>query len=168
MDPYIGQIAVFGFNYAPIGWAPCNGQLLQIDDYTALFSLIGTTYGGDGQTTFGLPDLRGCASVNQGQGPGLSIWDMGEFQGSEQVTLTLPQLARHSHQLMGATTGQTQPSPANAVLGPGQRWNTTAPDTNTNASSIGFTGGNQPHDNMQPYLAVNFCIALEGIYPPRS
>lgn len=166
--PYIGQIAAFGFNFAPYGWVLCQGQMLSIDEYSALFSLIGTTYGGDGVQTFGVPDLRGRASVNQGQAPGLSNWVLGEKLGTEQVTLNGPEMPQHTHTLMAVTTGNPQSSPANSVLGPGEFWSNLAPDSSTNQGSIQFAGGSQPHENRQPCLVVNFCMATEGLYPPRS
>jgi microcystin-dependent protein len=156
-EPYIGEIVLYGFNFAPRGWAHCNGQILQIAQFTALFSLLGTTYGGNGQTTFALPDLRGRVPLHPGQGPGLSYHDLGETGGTETVTLTASQLPLHAHGLpevqvrgtgtpaVGATTG--------GALG--------------TAATEG-AGGNQPHPNMQPYLGLYYAIALEGLYPPSN
>lgn len=169
-EPYLGELRCFGFNYPPRGWAYCQGQLLPIAQNTALFSLLGTMYGGNGQTTFGLPDLRGRAPIGFGQGPGLSPRELGEVGGEEQVTLTAAQIPPHTHTVMGATDASTK-SPTNAVPGVtagGSSYSST-PSTPMNAGMIPPSGGgNQPHDNISPYLATNWCIALEGLYPPRS
>jgi microcystin-dependent protein len=145
-QPYIAEIRLFGGNFAPYGWSFCNGALLSISQNDAMFNLIGTTYGGDGQNTFGLPDLQGRVPVHQGQGPGLSNYVLGQKGGAETVTLTVGQLPAHNHAAIGAYG----PGPSNATM---------------NAGCIGNTGGNQPHDNVLPFTAVSFIISLQGIYP---
>lgn len=169
--PFVGQIDIVPYNFAPVGWAMCQGQLLSIAQNTALFSLVGTTYGGDGESTFALPDFRGRMAIGQGGGPGLSPYVMGQSGGVEQVTLTLGQLPIHSHAAMAS-------SAPSSALGPGgSEWATTttylysstattlAPMNNT---AIGAVGGGQPHENRPPFLVMNFIIALEGIYPSRE
>jgi len=176
MDPFIGQIEAFGFNFAPRGWAQCNGQLISISQNPALFSLLGTTYGGDGRTTFGLPDLRGRVAINQGQGPGLSTYVMGQVSGSEGVTLQLPQMPSHNHVATFRGNGEDASSgePGNKTLGLASTniYNANPPESgqtlNAGSIQVGVAGGNMPHNNMQPYLVVNYCIALVGIFPPRS
>lgn len=181
MDPTLSEIRIFAGNFAPLSWAFCNGALMSIAENTALFSLLGTTYGGDGQTTFALPDLRGRVAVGTGQGPGLSNWDLGEVQGSESVTLIQTQLPAHNHgasatvlpfaDTSGATT--TNPSGAYPSIAPGDLY---AASVTSGISmgptpvsfSLNPTGQNQPHDNMMPYLAMNYIIAVEGIYPSRN
>ena len=174
-EPFLGEIRMFGGNFAPVGWAFCSGQLLPIAQNTALFSLLGTTYGGNGQTTFALPDLRGRVPMSFGQGPGLSPRNLGEAAGSEGVTLLTTQMPSHNHAANGATGNATAPSPQGGVWaqqvdsqgGTGNGY-TAAPNTTMSPQAIGQAGGNQPHDNLQPYLCVNFIIALQGIYPSRS
>jgi microcystin-dependent protein len=171
-DCYIGEIRMFGGNFAPVGWAFCDGSLLSIAQYDALFNLIGTTYGGDGQTTFALPDLRGRFPVHQGQGAGLSPRTLGEMAGSESVTLQLTQIPSHNHIPVASTTAGNSNDPG------GMYWASSASvpqylpgdqaNTNMNTGAIGSTGGSQPHDNMQPYLVINFIISLEGIYPSQN
>jgi len=176
-EPFIGQIIMFGGNFAIRGWALCDGQLLPISQYTALFSLLGTTFGGDGRATFALPDLRGRVPLHFGQGPGLSQYQLGQTGGAEQVTLNAAQIPAHNH-----------PATANALNGPGNSnvaaGNVWAKDLGTqsatysnaapnaamspNALTVGNAGGSQPHTNVQPYLCINFLIALEGIYPSRN
>lgn len=168
MDPFIGEIRSFGFNFAPVGWALCNGQLLSISQNTALFSLLGTMYGGNGQTTFGLPDLRGRVSLGFGQGPGLSMRTQGEVGGSETVTLTQATLPPHSHTVAASSTATTK-NPSGSlpsVTGAGSSYGTTA-DLVMSPSMIGGGGSGQPHDNMAPYLVLNWCIATQGIFPSR-
>jgi microcystin-dependent protein len=170
-EPFIGEIQLVGFNFAPIGWATCSGQLVAISQNEALFTLIGTTYGGDGQQTFALPDLRGRRIVGAGQGPGLSNYVNGQVGGEESVTLTLVQMPQHSH------TPNASSAPGTSLTPAGNYWasqtatalysNAPAP-ANMAAGLIGNAGGNQPHDNMQPYLVMNYIIALEGIYPSRN
>lgn len=167
-DPFIGEIRNFGFSFAPTGWAQCWGQLMSISQNTALFSLLGTMYGGDGRTTFGLPDLRGRTSISLGQGPGLTGRDQGEVGGEEQVTLNPQQLPAHNHSV-GAASSAASKNPANAVPGftsGGSSYAATA-DVTMSPQMVGGGGNGQPHDNMQPYLVTNWCIATEGIYPSR-
>jgi microcystin-dependent protein len=171
-EPFLGQIQTFGFNFAPRGWALCNGQILPIAQNTALFSLLGTTYGGNGQTTFALPNLQSRVPVHFGQGPGLSPYDLGQASGTETVTLTANQIAAHAHPYAPAANGgdATSAKPAGkfmantaaAVYAP------TSDGTLMGNQTTGPAGGNQPHENLQPYLAINFCIALEGIFPSRN
>ncbi|MBD2753686.1 phage tail protein [Spirosoma validum] len=181
MEPFIGQICLFPYNYAPRGWAFCQGQLLQINQYTALFSLLGTTYGGNGQTTFGLPDLRGRVAISSGQGPGLGSYSLGQVAGTENVTLNSNQMPSHSHALMGSTDAATASTISNNVpaTSNGSTEGSETPVTvnayaaannlvPANPNAIGAAGGNQGHDNMQPYLCLNYCIALEGIFPSRN
>lgn len=169
-DPFVAEIRIFPFNFAPRGWAWCNGQLLPISQNTALFSLLGTTYGGDGKSNFALPDLQGRASMHQGQGPGLSVRDLGESGGSETVTLLASEIPAHTHALNASGGPANIQAPADTrVLG---RANTTvyaAPSNPVQLAPEALTsaGGNLPHNNMQPYLTLYFNIALQGIYPPR-
>ncbi len=172
-DPFVAEIRIFPFNFAPKGWAWCDGQLLPLSQNTALFSLLGTTYGGDGKSNFALPDLQGRAPMHPGQGPGLSLHDLGETGGSETVSLLESEIPAHSHGLrassdaadlfgpgpqtsLASSTGGTayQPSNANLVM--------MAPEV------LAPAGGDQPHNNMQPYLTFYFCIALQGVFPPRG
>ena len=173
-EPYLAEIRVFACSFAPKGWAFCDGQLLPIRQYTALFSLLGTTYGGNGTTTFGLPNLPGSAPLQAGQGPGLSNYALGEAGGVAAVTLSGPELPPHSHPLEAATTTANQTSPAGHLpaVPPGQRGQNFfagGPGTAVamNAGAILPAGGGAPHNNLPPYLKLNFCIALEGIFPPR-
>jgi microcystin-dependent protein len=172
MDPYLGEIRMFGGNFAPLGWAFCNGQLLPIAQYDALFSLLGTTYGGDGQTTFGLPDLRGRAPMHAGQGPGLTNHPLGEASGSETVTLTATTMAAHTHVPVASSSPGTSSHPTNSVWAASstgdKQYSTGTANTTMNPATVGAAGGSQPHENRQPLLAINFIIALEGIYPPRN
>jgi microcystin-dependent protein len=172
-EPFIGEIILAGFNFAPIGYALCNGQLLSIAQNTALYSLLGTTYGGDGQVTFGLPDLQGRAPVHQGQGPGLSNEVIGEVSGSESVTLISSQMPTHTHTVRALSTNGNLKTPANNILANVQGtatniYSATAADTNMKTTMITQAGGNQPHENMEPFLTINFCIAVEGIFPSRN
>lgn len=172
MEPYIGQVCLFGFNYAPKGWAQCNGQLLSIAQNSALFSLLGTTYGGDGRTTFALPDLRGRVAINQGQGPGLSNYAIGQAAGTETVTLNTNQIPAHNHtaQLHASNAAVNQEEPSGHLLAETAVYTdgTANQVMNQAAVTIGATGGNQAHENRQPYLVLNYCIALQGVFPPRS
>jgi microcystin-dependent protein len=176
MEPFIGQIVAFGFNFAPKNWAQCNGQIMPIAQNTALFSLIGTTYGGDGVTTFALPDLRGRVAINQGTGPGLSPYTIGQKAGTETVTLNMDQMPAHNHTalLRGNSEDANSGEANNKTLGVANAniYNTNAPETgealNPGSIQVAAAGGNQPHPNMQPYLAVNYCICLYGIFPQRS
>jgi len=171
-EPFIGQIMTVGFNFAPRGWALCNGQLLSISQNTALFSLLGTTYGGNGQTTFALPDLRGRMPVHQGQGPGLSNRVMGEASGQETVTLLTAQMPQHTHMVNAQSSPGNSTNPTNNYPATSSArdniYSNAMPNATMNPGEIGVAGGSQPHDNMPPYLVINFIIALEGIYPSRS
>jgi microcystin-dependent protein len=165
-EPYLGQLATFGFQFAPRGWAFCNGQLLPISQNSALFALIGTYYGGDGISTFALPDLRGRIALHQGQGNGLSNYTIGEEIGSESVTLNVQEIPLHSHNGQGVSTLKTTNRPAGAYPSRGGEYSTANPDSAMGATTA--TGGNQPHSNLQPLLVVNWCIALQGIFPSRN
>jgi microcystin-dependent protein len=164
--PFLGMIATFGFNFAPRGWAMCNGQILAIAQNTALFSLLGTTYGGNGQTTFALPDLRSRVPTHMGQGPGLSSYALGQTGGSESTTLTVNQMPAHTHTVEAASTF-TSKNPSNRYPAGGGAYGDTG-DTAMNTTVVGTTGGSQPHENLQPYLTLNTCIALQGIFPSRN
>jgi microcystin-dependent protein len=167
--PFIGEIRMTGFNFAPQGWALCNGQLLSISQYTALFSILGTYYGGDGVTTFALPNLQSRAAIHQGQGTGLSPYSIGQNSGVEYVALTTQQMPGHSHTPIANATTVNQASPAGGVWGNSQQSNYSASGTVTMATSaVAQAGGNQAHSNIQPYLVINFVIALQGIYPSRN
>ncbi len=175
MDVYLGMIGLFGFNFAPRGWMLCEGQILSIAQNTALFSLLGTTYGGNGVTTFALPDLRGRVPNGQGQGPGLSSYQMGQASGTEHVTLIQTQMPQHNHSLNVSSSPATSNNPAGSVLAVSADANEGVVNTygtviNATASpqAIGIAGGNQPHENMQPYLTMNYSIAVQGIFPSRN
>jgi len=172
-QPFIGQIITAGFNFAPRGYATCDGQILSIAQNTALFSLLGTTYGGNGTSTFALPDLRGRVPIHQGQGPGLTPRTMGELSGSENVTLISSQMPAHNHTVGALSTNGNLKSPTNNIPANVQGTSTNIysasnADTTMNPQMLGITGGSQPHNNMQPYLVINFCIALVGIFPSRN
>ncbi len=168
MDPFIGEVRCFGFNFAPQGWALCNGQLMSISQNTALFSLLGTMYGGDGRTTFALPDLRGRAPLAFGQGPGLANYTQGEVAGTETVTLTVATLAPHGSHGCRLVDRDDEESLRflPALTAGGSSYGTTA-DLAMSDAMIGGGGSGQPHDNMQPYLVLNWCIAVTGIFPSR-
>lgn len=172
-DQFVAEIRIFGFNFAPKSWAFCNGQLIPISQNTALFSLLGTTYGGDGKSTFALPNLQGCAPLQEGQGPGLSLYDLGQTGGSQTVTLTTSEMPLHNHGVGAQTvplggvadpTGATLSRPASGNLYFPAGGESLVPMA---SEAIGPAGGNSAHNNMQPYLTLNFCIALQGIYPQR-
>ena len=171
-DPFVAEIRIFPFNFAPKGWAWCDGQLLPLSQNTALFSLLGTTYGGNGKSNFALPDLQGRAPMHPGQGPGLSLHDLGETGGSETVTLLESEIPAHSHTMRAATQDNadvTQIS-ATASFAPatgGTPYQNTA-DTSLAPEALTPAGGDQPHNNMQPYLTCYFNIALQGVFPPRG
>lgn len=172
-DQFIGEIRMFVGNFAPVGWALCDGQLLSIASNTALFSIIGTTYGGDGQTTFALPDLRGRFPMHPGMGPGLSNRSLGQRGGQESVTLTANHMPVHTHAANASSSDADQVTPSGNVwaaepAGATALYHNGAPDTSMNPQAIDVAGGDQPHDNMSPFLCVNFIIALQGLYPPRS
>lgn len=172
-EPFIGEIKMVGFNFAPRGYATCDGQLLPIAQNTALFSLLGTTYGGNGQTTFALPDLRGRVAIHQGTGAGLTPRQIGSNGGAETATLTTAQLPAHNHPLQAQSAAGNSRDPGGNALAQEATaqtatYSATAPNVAMNAASVGNTGTGQGHENMSPFLVVNFVIALEGIFPPRN
>jgi microcystin-dependent protein len=173
-DPFIAEIRIFPFNFPPKGWAFCDGQLLPISQNGALFALLGVTYGGNGLSNFALPDLQGRAPMHPGQGPGLSLHDLGETGGSETVSLFESEMPLHSHSLMGLPAPGDAPSPAGNSFARTIGAQPYLPPAGSPplvlmaAQSLTPSGGDQPHNNMQPYLTFNFCIALQGIYPPRT
>jgi len=172
MDPFVAEIRIFPFNFAPKGWAWCDGQLLPLSQNTALFSLLGTTYGGNGKSNFALPDLQGRAAMHPGQGPGLSLHDLGETGGSETVTLLESEMPSHPHTLQSnaATANRTTPV-ANAlarVSGAAPYAPAGAPTATLAGQALAPAGGDQPHNNLQPYLTFYFNIALQGVFPPRT
>jgi len=173
-NPFVAEIRIFAGNFAPKGWALCNGQLMPISQNTALFSLLGTTYGGDGKSNFALPNLQGCAPMQAGQGPGLSLRDLGETGGEQTVTLLQTEMPAHGH--------TAQASPAGGVASPaGNAWGSAlkgfagayaasvpASNVQMNPFATSIAGGNLPHNNLQPYLGLTFIIALQGVFPARS
>jgi microcystin-dependent protein len=175
MDPFVAEIRIFPFNFAPKGWAWCDGQLLPLSQNTALFSLLGTTYGGNGQSNFALPDMQGNAPMHPGQGPGLSLHNLGEQNGTETVSLLESEIPSHNHNMMAANLPADQGAPdstralarsANAaayVAG-----NTSPPLVQMDFNMLAPAGGGLPHNNMMPYLTFYFNIALQGVYPPRT
>lgn len=165
-EPFIGEITLFAGNFEPKGWAFCDGRLLPIAQHTALFSILGTTYGGDGKTTFALPDLRGRAPIGQGQGPGLSNYSLGETGGQETVTLTVGQMPAHNHAFSDA--GQQPSGDAVRVQTGSSQTKIQQTTGSANSGVTQNTGGSQPHENRQPYLGVNYVIALQGIFPSRN
>ena len=178
-QPFVGEIKLFAGNFAINGWAFCNGQLLSISEFETLFVLIGTTYGGDGVTTFALPNLQGRVALHQGTGPGLTTRVMGEISGTENVTLTSGQLPSHTHTVIALTGDATATAPGSTVLPARPSGSTTeflylpgaaSPTTDTPpaAASVSSNGGNQPHDNLMPSLALNYIIALFGIFPSQN
>lgn len=170
-EPFLAEVRLWGLNFAPRGWAFCDGQVLSIAQNAALFSLVGTTFGGDGRATFGLPDLRGRAALHPGQGPGLTARRWGEKGGDENVTLAVAQLPSHSHALQASSAEAEDDAPAGNVPAASEDVPLFAEAgnlVNMNAAALGTVGGGQPHTNLQPCLALNFCIALTGIYPPRN
>lgn len=170
-QPYVGEIRMFGGNFAPQGWMFCDGALLPISENETLFNLIGTTYGGDGQSTFGLPDLRGRVPVHMGTLPKGGVYEIGEAGGVENVTLGVNQIPVHTHPFVASTAGATATSPANQLIAQsGQRAVYTEDSTTTNLapSAISPAGGSEPHTNIQPYLAINFIISLYGIFPSQN
>lgn len=173
-DQFVAEVRIFPFNFAPKGWAFCDGQILPISQNTALFSLLGTTYGGDGKSTFALPDMQGNAAMHPGQGPGLSLHDLGETGGSPFVTLLDSEMPSHNHAIQAKGT----PPPANAGIpdptvvlarsSGGTAYTAAANMSQMNFQTISPAGGSLPHNNMMPFLTLNFCIALQGIFPPRT
>jgi len=171
-EPFVGEIRMFAGNFAPRGWAYCDGQLLAVSQNDALFSLLGTIYGGDGRTTFGLPDMRGRIPIHAGTGPGLSPRQLGSKAGSENETLTVNQLPSHTHPMQASSEAASSPNPQDQVLAESitdrvYRPNT-APDVNMASSSVSNVGGSRSHTNLMPFLCVHFIIALFGIYPSRN
>ena len=174
-DPFVAEIRIFPFNFAPKGWAFCDGQLLPLSQNTALFSLLGTTYGGDGKSTFALPDCQGNAVMHPGQGPGLSLHDLGEMSGVENVTLLQSEIPLHTHSIFGTNAqgdlfGPSASDPvALARALNGTPYTTTLTNIVQMAPQVlSPAGGSLPHQNMQPYLTLNFCIARLGVFPPRT
>jgi microcystin-dependent protein len=172
-DPFVAEIRIFPFNFAPKGWAWCDGQLLPLSQNTALFSLLGTTYGGNGKSNFALPDLQGRAPMHPGQGPGLSLHDLGETGGSETVSLLESEIPAHAHTLRGDRNPAESPDPAGNTLARASSINAYQTVTNSNlvfmaGEALAPAGGDQPHNNLQPFLTFYFCIALQGVFPPRT
>jgi microcystin-dependent protein len=167
-DAFLGEIRMFAGNFAPRGWALCDGQLLSIAQNTALFSLLGTTYGGNGQTTFALPDLRGRAPLHAGQGPGLSNRNLGQEGGTESTTLTVNQLPAHAHPANASSGEASGNTPADRVLAGAEAYADGPDGTTMNPAMVGATGGSQPLSVESPFLVINFIIALQGIFPPRT
>jgi microcystin-dependent protein len=163
VEPFLGMLMAVPFNFAPKGWVLCQGQLLPINQYQALFAVLGTTYGGDGRTTFGLPDLRSRIPVGSGQG-----FTLGEKGGSESVTLTMSQVPPHTHNVMATAAGASTPNPSGNVLATAAMYATGTTLTAMSPNAISAAGGSQPHPNLQPYLVVNWCIALQGIFPSQN
>ena len=177
-DPFVAEIRAFPFDFPPTGWAACNGQLIPISQNTALFALLGTTYGGNGQSTFALPNLQGSSAIGAGQGPGLSLRDLGEQGGVQSVTLFSSEMPAHQHTLNARVGPAQSPDPTGNVLSPGtwqqganigvvQTYATQTPNAQMSPTAAAAAGSNQPHNNMMPYLTLNYCIALQGIFPPR-
>src|SRR5215469_4365797 len=180
-NPLLGEIKMFAGNFAPKGWALCNGQLLSIAQNTALFSILGTTYGGNGTTNFALPNLQGRITVGQGQGSGLNPYTLGEIGGEETHTLTIPEMPSHSHPVNAVANGQsggTNVPSVDRLLATAYSaaagnpfvsiYSSAAPSLTMNAQAVGTAGGNQPHENRMPFLSLNWCIALQGIFPSRN
>lgn len=171
-DPFVAEIRIFPFNFAPRGWAFCDGQLLPLSQNTALFSLLGTTYGGNGQSNFALPNLQGRAPMQPGQGPGLSLHDLGENGGSETVTLLDSDIPAHSHGLMCNPAVANRTTPVGNAIGRASGAAAYAPAATPTAQlapeALPPAGGDQPHNNLQPYLTMSFNIALQGVFPPRT
>lgn len=172
-DPFVAEIRIFPFNFSPRGWAFCDGQLLPLSQNTALFSLLGTNYGGDGKSTFALPNLQGSVPIQSGQGAGLSPFDLGQQGGSQTVTLLISEMPAHNHLVQASPYPADYPLPApDTVLcqaaGDASYSTQTTPSAVMAYQSLSISGGNLPHNNLMPYLTLNFCIAIQGIYPPRG
>lgn len=178
-NPFVAEIRIFPFNFAPTGWATCDGQLLPISQNTALFSLLGTTYGGNGQSTFALPNLQGAAPMHPGQGPGLSLRDLGQIAGVESITLLTSEMPAHAHTVQATSINGNTDQPSNAILARGNfslqgttgsvpLYSDQPPNTDMSFQGMAIAGGSLPHSNLQPYLTLNFCIALQGVFPPRT
>jgi microcystin-dependent protein len=173
-NPFVAEIRIFTGNFAPKGWAQCDGQLMPISQNTALFSLLGTTYGGNGTSNFALPNLQGCSPMQAGQGPGLTLRDLGETAGEQTVTLLQTEMPAHSHGALAAGTNTTA-NPQNSAWGSGQKgfgnvYTSSNPQTNVQMNPFGLSiaGGNLPHNNMPPFLGLTFIIALQGVFPARG
>ena len=173
-DQFVAEIRIFPFNFAPTGWAFCNGQLMPISQNTALFSLLGTVYGGDGKSTFALPNLQGSAPMQPGQGQGLSLRDLGEMSGVESITLLQSEMPAHTHTINTMSDPGTLQVPgpdrilARSANANAYSVNPSDPFSPMNPQTLALAGGGLPHNNMQPYLTLNFCFALQGVYPPRT
>ncbi len=170
-EPFIAEVRIFAGNFAPRGWAFCDGQLLPVSQNTALFSLIGTTYGGDGRTTTALPNLQGRAPMHPGRGPGLTSYRLGQKTGTETVTLSEAQMPNHTHTPRANTSLGDEPQPANMALARSNvryQQNTTSNLVNMSDQAMPSAGGSQAHNNLQPYITMNFIIALVGLYPSRG
>jgi microcystin-dependent protein len=168
-DPFVAEIRIFPFNFAPKGWAWCDGQLMPLSQNTALFSLLGTTYGGNGKSNFALPDLQGRAPMHPGQGPGLSLHDLGETGGSETVTLLESEIPAHGHSFSMSLRPADNLNPGGLALGTGNNIYAPAASLVSLApEALPLAGGDQPHNNLQPYLTFYFCISLQGVFPPRG
>jgi microcystin-dependent protein len=169
-DPFVGEIRIAGFNFAPRGWALCDGQLLPLSQNTALFSLLGTMYGGNGKSNFALPDLQGAAPLNRGQGPGLSLYDQGQMGGTTTVSLIYSEMSAHAHGVGASSDLAVDNDPQGGYFANTSEWGN-AYGTTVNAagdSMLAPAGGSQPHNNMQPYLVMTFIIAMQGVFPPRT
>lgn len=170
-DPFVAEIRIFPFNFAPKGWATCDGQLLPLSQNTALFSLLGTTYGGNGKSNFALPDLQGRAPMHPGQGPGLSLYDLGQSGGSETVSLLESEIPNHSHQLRAVNDVGDVADPAGNSMARSSGaavYGAAGSTVSMSDQSLVPAGGDQPHNNLQPNLVLKFCIALQGVFPPRT
>ncbi len=173
-SPFLAEIRIFGFNFAPRGWAFCNGQIMPISQNTALFSLLGTTYGGDGKSNFALPNLQGAAPMQAGQGSGLSLRNLGQTGGAQTVTLLETETPAHSHGVVGVAGAGGQGPAANTTWSDANQRGVSAYTASSaqnvpmSPQSLSVAGGSQPHNNMMPYLVLNFCIALQGIFPARN
>lgn len=173
MDAFLGMISAFGFNFTPVNWMACNGQLVSIQSNSALFALLGTQFGGNGQTTFGIPDLRGRTMIGQGQGAGLGIYSIGQMAGVENATLSVGNLPAHNHIMMGSNDPLVQPGATGGSLGSNARgaanlYATGAGNPAALASTTGNTGNSQPISILQPFTVINFCICVNGIFPSRN
>jgi microcystin-dependent protein len=172
-DPFVAEIRIFPFNFPPTGWAFCDGQILPISQNTALFSLLGTFYGGNGQSTFALPNLQGAAPMHQGQGPGLSQYFLGQLGGSDSLTLLVSEIPSHAHTLMATPSPAETFSATGNSIARGVGMNPYQTNSSSNLTNMAFSalppaGGSLPHNNLMPYLTLNFCIALQGVFPPRT
>ena len=170
-DPFVAEIRIFPFTFAPKGWAFCDGQLLPISQNTALFALLGTVYGGDGKSTFALPDLQGSAAMHRGQGQGLSLRDLGQIGGAETITLLVSEIPAHTHTVTASRSDALDRLPGGQLTAKGigiGLYATPGATTPMAAQALPPAGGSLPHNNMQPYLTLNFNIALQGVYPPRG